>query len=105
MSRFLGMKDAGEKSAQVAWGILLALGVAVCAYGLMRVCFYFFPSLIVGRVPWVAWLLMIVLPEAIFIAFAVTQWRKRRPMAVGVLIPAAMLAVHFAMHVVSHFSQ
>jgi cytochrome c oxidase assembly factor CtaG len=40
--------------------------------------------------PW--WVAMIVIPEMIFIVAVVALWRKRRSMAVGILLSAVTLS-------------
>jgi hypothetical protein len=48
------------------------------------------------------WLLVILIPEIVFISTAVAVWRKRRSMAVGILLSAAILIVHFIVHITTH---
>jgi hypothetical protein len=31
-------------------------------------------------------------------------WRRRKPMAVGILLSAMLLATHFVMHIMSHWN-
>jgi hypothetical protein len=96
----LKMKGIGEKAAGIALGVLIALGVVVCAFGLLWVWFHFFPVPGVGPVPW--WVAVIVIPETIFIVAVVTLWRKRRPTAVGILLLAITLMTHFIFHLANH---
>jgi hypothetical protein len=98
------VKDIKQKAAGVAWGVAIASVFAVFAYGLLRVSFHYFPSLYVGRVPWVAWLVVIALPETAFAAGAVMLWRRQRPMALGILLSAMLLATHFAIHILNHWN-
>jgi hypothetical protein len=46
---------------------------------------------------------VIVLPEIIFVVAIVALWRKRRPMAVGILLLAVTLGTHFIVHVANHY--
>ena len=95
------MKESmGKKTVGVISGIVIALAVAGCAYGTVWLLFYLFPAWDLGPVPW--WLPMIVLPEIIFIVAAVALWRKRRFMAVGILLSAVTLGTHFIIHVTTH---
>lgn len=98
------MKKIGRQAVGVGCGILVAAVVAIFAYGLHLLIFHLFPSLAMEGVPWPSWLTLIVLPEIIFIAGIVALWRKRRATAVGILIPAVVLAAHFAVHVVRHWT-
>ena len=89
----------------VAWvfaGVLASLVLIVCAMGVFHLAEYFFPPM-KQSIPWPTWLVVFLLPETLFVIGAVRFWRKRRPMAVGVLLAAAIFATHFVMHIVSHF--
>lgn len=97
------VKDFRQKATGVIWGVVIASVFAVFAFGLLAVLIHYFPSVYVGRVPWVAWLVGIGLPEAAFAAGAVMLWRRRRPMALGILLAAMVLATHFAIHIFNHW--
>jgi presenilin-like A22 family membrane protease len=100
------MNDVRKKAIGVGEGIVLAGLLAVVAYGVLRLMFYFAPHLEdLGPVPWVAWLVVMVIPETLFVVFAVRLWQKKRFQAVGIVITAVVFAAHFAAHVVSHFNQ
>ncbi len=99
----LKRKGIAKQAAGAASGILIAAVLAICAYGLYRFFVHSFPSIEMGRVPWVAWLTVIAVPEMIFIAFVVGQWRKNRSMALGIMLSGTVLAVHFAIHIMNHW--
>jgi hypothetical protein len=86
-------------------GILTGAGIAgmlvVCAFGAVDLLFHLFPKWDLGPMPW--WMAVIVIPEIIFVVSIVTLWRKRRPMALGILLTAIILATHFAVHIATHF--
>jgi hypothetical protein len=95
------MKESiGKKAVGVTSGIVIALAVAGCAYGIVWLLFYLFPAWDLGPMPW--WLVVIVMPEIIFIVATVALWRKRRLMAVGILLSAVTLGTHFIIHVTTH---
>lgn len=94
--------DLGKKTVGVLSGIGVAAGVILLAFGLVWLLFYLFPKWDLGPVPW--WAAVVVVPEITFIAGVVTLWRKRRPMAVGILLMAITLATHFIVHVAGHGS-
>ncbi len=96
------MNDIGKRAVGVASGIAIAFTLVLCAVGLLFLTAYLFPSLGLDRLEWTHWLTVIVIPEAIFIVAAMKLWRKRGPMAVGILLSAIVLAVHFAIHVATH---
>jgi len=95
-----GMKDIGAKAAGIASGVLIALGVVVCAFGLLWIWFHFFPVPGMGPVPW--WVAVIIIPEAIFVVAVASLWRKRKPVAVGILLLAITLMTHFIFHLATH---
>lgn len=100
------MKNPGKIIGGLAAGIGIALAFALCVTALHLLSVYFFPGLEHQRIPWMTWLTIFLMPEAVFIAGIVFLWqRKRKPMAIGVLLCAMALATHFVMHVmhvVSH---
>ncbi len=94
------MNDIGAKASGIASGVLIALGVVVCAFGLMWLWFHFFPVRGLGPVPW--WVAVIVIPETIFVVAVASLWRKRKPVAVGILLLAVTLMTHFIFHLANH---
>ncbi len=100
----LTMKDIGKIIGGILLGALLATLLAFGNFGLHLLSFHFFPSLGATRLPWVAWLTVFVVPEIIFVVGIVALWRKRKPMAIGILLAALMLGTHFAMHVAKHWN-
>ena len=90
----------------VAWvfaGVLASLLLIVCAMGIFHLTAYFFPAMH-QSIPWPTWLVVFFLPETLFVIGTVRFWRKRRPMAVGILLAAAIFATHFVMHLIHHWS-
>jgi hypothetical protein len=96
------MNNIGEKTVGVVVGIVLSGILVVCAFGLLYLTSRLFPGLDLEHVEWTHWLTVIVIPETIFIIAAVKLWNKRAPVALGVLLFAATLAVHFVVHVTTH---
>lgn len=97
-----GMKETAKNVGWVFAGVLASVLLIVCAMGLFHLAEYFFPPM-KQSIPWPTWLVVFLLPETLFVIGTVRFWRKRRPMAVGVLLAAAIFATHFVMHIVSHF--
>jgi hypothetical protein len=93
------MNDTKDKAVGMLLGVAVAAVLTVCAFGLYMLAVHFFPSITEHRVPWISWLTVIALPEAIFITAVVVFWRKRRAMAIGILISAMVLGTHFILHV------
>ena len=96
------MNPKGRKAIGVASGALSALALAGCAFGLLRLFAILFPSLGIARAEWTHWLTAIVIPEAIFITAAILLWRKRGPIAAGILLVAVAIGLHVLIHVASH---
>jgi hypothetical protein len=82
----------------VALGMISALMLAGCAFAVLRIAGFLFPGLGIEHAEWTHWLAVIVIPETIFVAAAVVLWRKRGPVAAGILTTALMIALHVAVH-------
>ena len=96
-------KNIGKQAAGVASGAIIAVGIlAVSAFGLVRLSLFLFPTWDVERVPLAQWLIVIAIPETIFILAALALWRKRRSMAAGIALSAIVLFTHFIVHVATH---
>lgn len=96
------MNNIGKKTFGIGSGIVIAGALVLCAFGLLRLAAYLFPGLGLDHMEWTHWLTVIVIPEAIFIVATVALWRKKGPVAVGILLSAIMLAMHVVIHVTSH---
>ncbi len=98
----LMMNNIGQKATGLISGVIMAFAVVACALGLVRLFFVLFPAWDIERMPWAEWLAVIVVPETIFIVTSVAVWRRRRSMAVGILLSAITLITHFVIHVAAH---
>lgn len=96
------MNNIGKNTVGVVAGIVFSGILVVCAFGLLYLTSRLFPGLGLDRIAWTHWLTVIVIPETIFIVAAMKLWRKRAPVAFGVLLFAATLAVHVVVHVTTH---
>jgi hypothetical protein len=76
--------------------------VLVAAFGLVRLLLVIFPAPTLKGVESVQMLAVIVVPETIFVVAAVALWRKRRPMAVGLVLSAVTLVAHVVVHLTTH---
>lgn len=100
-----GMKEVAKSIGWLLLGIVLASALAVGVFGLFHLAANFYPPLLhAGSLPWPTWLLVFFLPETLLILGIVRFWRKRRPMALGILLAAAMLGTHFVMHIMRHWN-
>jgi hypothetical protein len=94
-----GMNENGNKAVDFLSGVGLALGVAAVALGVLFVMFSYFPFMQDHHVgQWFHYGIGIFIPEMVFIVSTIALWRKRRPMAVGILLVAAGSWVHLAVH-------
>lgn len=96
------MNPTGKKAIGVASGMLLALMVALSAFGLLRIVALLFPGLGIEHLHWTHFLGAIVIPEIIFVVSAILLWRKRTPLAAGILLTGIGIAIHVAVHLATH---
>lgn len=96
MSKHIRRNAAGTLS-----GVAIAVGVLVSGFGLVRLLFVLFPASDL-QVQWAELLGVIVVPETIFIVAALALWRKRRSMAVGIVMSAVTLVAHVVLHLATH---
>jgi len=92
----IGMKNAGKKALGVTLGIVSALMLVGCAFAVLRIIGLLFPSL--DHSPWAYWIAVLALPEAAFVAATILLWRKRGPIAAGILATGLVMALHIGVH-------
>jgi hypothetical protein len=97
----MGMSNTGKKVLGVGLGILSALALVGCALAGLRIISILFPGL--EHSPWAYWLAVLAIPETIFVAATVMLWRKRGPVAAGILAMALVVAMHVAVHLTLHW--
>ncbi len=96
------MNNIGKRAVGVASGLAIGATLFLCACGLFFLAAYLFPGWNLDHLEWTQVLMIIVLPEAIFIVAIIRLWRKKGPLALGFLLSAVVLAVHVAIHVATH---
>jgi len=96
------VNSKSKKAIGIASGALAALALAGSAFALLRIVDLLFPGLGIARTEWTHWFGAIVIPEAVFLAAGILLWRKRGPVAAGILLTAVAIGLHFAIHVASH---
>ena len=102
-----GKKEArvdqiGKKTVGVISGALLAAALLAAALGLVWLGYILFPSLNLDRKEWVHVLTIFVIPEIIFAVAVVKLWRKRAPVALGILLMGCVMAIHVLFHFGRH---
>jgi hypothetical protein len=96
------MNQLGKKTVGVVSGAALALALALGAFGLLFLTAILFPSLGLDHMEWTHWLVVIVIPEIIFVVAAISLWHKRRPVAAGILLTGFVMVVHVVFHYATH---
>lgn len=96
------MNQTGKNVLGVFAGVGIGLVISAAVIGLWMAYLQYLPGVHGGHMPWKLSLLVFVLPEAIFIASTLALWRKRKPMAIGVLSIAIIAGLHFASHFTHH---
>jgi hypothetical protein len=96
------LKHIRRNASGTLSGIGIAGGVLVTAFGLVRLLLVIFPASTLKGVESAEMLAVIVVPETIFLIAAVALWRKRRPMAVGLVLSAVILVAHVVVHLTTH---
>jgi hypothetical protein len=90
----------GKKTVGVISGAVLAAALLACALGLLFLGIYLFPSLGLDHKEWAHVLTLVLIPETIFVIAIVKLWRKRGPMALGILLMAGIMVIHVLVHFV-----
>jgi hypothetical protein len=96
------LKHIRSNAAGTLAGIVIAGGVLVAAFGLVRLLLVFFPAPDLKEVESAELLAVIVVPETIFVVAAMALWRKRRSMAMGLVLSAVILVAHVVVHLTTH---
>jgi hypothetical protein len=94
----IGMINTGKKIMGVSIGVFSALMLAGCLMATLRIAGILFPGLYREHSGWFDWLAVLAIPEAIFIFATVLLWRKRGPVAAGLLATGLVMALHIGVH-------
>jgi hypothetical protein len=94
-----GMNDFQKRTVGVISGVGIAVATVICL--LVAIHLATDPE----RMSRMAWIAIATLMETAFAIAAIALWRKRRPMAVGILVSAVLLGTHIVMHLASHGSR
>jgi hypothetical protein len=93
--------------AKILGGLALAVAfcvavLAVCMLSITRLSTFLVPEWHLARMPWVACVSVLGMPETIFVIVAALLWRKRKIVSAGILACAVTLATHFILYVSAH---
>jgi hypothetical protein len=95
------MNDFQKRAVGVITGVGIAAAVTICFMVLVHLSARIFGFSDSAWMPRFA-MLMAALMEVLFVISVVVLWRKRRPMAVGILLSAVLLGTHFVVHIATH---
>jgi hypothetical protein len=102
--RQLGFKEEGMSNFQ-KWtvGVISGVGLTIAATAILMSLIHLSDHLFgfAELMPKIM-IAMSGLAEVLFVGAAIALWRKRRPMAAGILFTAILLGTHFAMYISSH---
>jgi hypothetical protein len=93
-----GMNNTGRKALSIGLGAVSALALVGCAFAGLRLTAILFPGLGLDDAPWPFWLAVVILPETVLAVAIVVLWRKRGPIAAGILATALVVGLHLAVH-------
>lgn len=98
------MNDFQKRAVGVISGVGIAVGVTICFMVLTHGSAHVFGF---DDSPWMMKfaLLMATVMEVLFVATVIALWRKRRSMAVGILLTAIFLGTHFAIYASNHLGR
>jgi hypothetical protein len=94
------MTESGKKVLGFAMGALCVLGLAGCAFPMMWLLPHLFPMF--RHTWWPHFTIAIVIPMIFIGLGAGFLWRKRGPVAAGVMLTALAIAFHLAVHLTMH---
>jgi hypothetical protein len=89
-----GMNDTGKKALGAGLGILSALALVGCEFAVLRIAGELFPGVGFLHSRWAYWLAVLAIPEAIFVTATVLLWKKKGPVAAGILATGLVMALH-----------
>jgi len=97
------MNNTGKKALGVGLGMVSALAMVGCAFAVLRIASILFPGLGWEHSRWAYWMAVLAIPEAIFVVATVLLWRKKGPVAAGILATGLVMALHVAVHFTLHW--
>ncbi len=90
------VNESGRQAVGIFSGAGLALALALAMFGLTQIANTLFPGHDVHLANFIG---AIVIPEIAFIVAAVMLWRRRPPLAAGIVLMAVAIGVHVVVHV------
>lgn len=94
-----GMNNFQKRTAGALAGVGLTIAATILLMIIVHLSDYFFDF--AGWLPKII-ITMSALAEVLFVGAVIALWRKKRPMAVGILFTAILLGTHFAVYISNH---
>lgn len=95
------MNNFQKRATGMISGVGIAVGITICFMILVHGSAHVFGF---DDSPWLPRVAMLVgwVMELLFVGAVIALWRKRRPIAVGILFTAILLGTHFAIYMSAH---
>jgi hypothetical protein len=96
------VNSTGKKTLGVLSGVGIALALGVGAFFLRNVIADMLLAVGIQKSMWSHLLSVLAPTEVVLIIAAVLLWKRRTPVAVGILVTCAVMAIHVAVTLASH---
>lgn len=94
------MEQKAKKAGLLVLGAVGTAALILVSFGLLYGAAVAFPSLGLDKAEWTHVLMIVVIPMAISAVAVVWLWRRKRPVAIGIMLTAVVLLTHVAHHFV-----
>lgn len=96
------MEQMGKKAGWLIVGAAGTVALSLIALGIQFGAAELFPNLGLRNSMWIHLVMVLFIPLAICLGFAVKIWRTRRPVALGILLSAVLMSSHVILHFALH---
>jgi hypothetical protein len=96
------MEQFGRKAGWLVVGALGTVALSLAALGLQFGGAELFPQLGLRSSMWIHLIMVLFIPLAIALTFAAWIWRRKRPVALGILLSAVVMSGHVAIYFALH---
>jgi hypothetical protein len=92
------MEQMGKKAGWLVLGAVGTVALSLVALGVQFGAAALFPSLGLRDSMWTHLVMVLIIPLAICLGFAVKIWNTKRPVALGILLSAVVMSSHVILH-------
>lgn len=92
------MEQMGKKAGWLILGAFGTVAFSLIALGVQFGGAQLFPQLGLRSSMWIHLIGVIVIPLTISVGFAIWIWRRKRPVALGILLSATVMSAHVILH-------